>query len=164
MHLNKGFGKLVENGAMEYAPKAVKLGGYIQLHPTAEEYAVLGYLPVVDAPPSVPPQEGYHYEARGWEERDAAVRRVYAEVADPPAPPRTFSKMKCVTALMEAELWGAVKSYIESMGLYDLYLAAQDFREDNEYFIRGKAALMEALSLTDEQVEAILAASVAEGV
>ena len=42
------------------------------------------------------------------------------------------------------------------MGLYDLYLAAQDFREDNEYFVRGKTALIEALSLTEEQVEAIL--------
>lgn len=70
--------------------------------------------------------------------------------------PRTFSKLKIVAALMEAGVWPQVKAFIEQQGLYDLYLAAQDFSEDNAYFIQGKAALQQSLGWTDEQVEAIL--------
>ena len=74
--------------------------------------------------------------------------------------PRTFSKYKLVAALMQAQVWPQVKEWIESVpGAYDLYLAAQDFREDNEYFENGKAALQTALGWTDEQVEQILAAA-----
>ena len=128
----------------------------VKIRPTEKDYRQMGYLPVVDKPPREIPAEGYHWEPKDWEIANDTVCRFYVAVANPPAPPRTFSKLKCVAALMEAELWGAVKSYIESMGLYDLYLAAQDFREDNEYFVRGKAQLQQALSLTDEQIEAIL--------
>lgn len=128
----------------------------VKIRPTEKDYRQMGFKSVSEAAPSEPAPVGYHYEARGYAEDESRIWRIYETVANPPAPPRTFSKLKCVAALMEAELWGAVKSYIESMGLYDLYLAAQDFREDNEYFVRGKAALMEALSLTEEQVEAIL--------
>lgn len=76
--------------------------------------------------------------------------------------PRTFSKIKCVAALMKAGVWQQVKTYIEQAGLYDLYLAANDFREDNEYFIKGKAVLQPLLGWTAEQVEALLSQCVAE--
>jgi len=56
-------------------------------------------------------------------------------------------------------VWDAVKQLLIERGLYDLFLAAQDFREDNEYFEQGKAALQTALGWTDEQVEDILAAA-----
>lgn len=77
---------------------------------------------------------------------------------------RRFSKLKVVAALMEAGVWREVKDYIEGAGLYDLYLAAQDFREDNPYFVRGKAQLMTSLGWTEEQAEAILAQCVTGGV
>lgn len=76
--------------------------------------------------------------------------------------PRVFSKLKVVAALTDAGVWPQVKAWIEANGLYDLYLAAQEFAEDNDYFISGRAALSAALGWTDEQVEAILAASVKE--
>ena len=78
--------------------------------------------------------------------------------------PRVFSKLKVVAALMEAGVWAQVKAWIESNGLYDLYLAAQNFAEDNEYFAQGRTALQTALGWTDEQVEAVLAASVQGGI
>lgn len=133
-----------------------------KMWPTAEDYAKMGWLRVVDKPPSEEPQEGFHWEAKGWVNLDGAIRRVYEQVANPPAPPRVFSKMKCVAALMEAGVWHEVKNYIEGAGLYDLYLAAQDFREDNPYFVSGKAQLMASLGWTEEQAEAILSQCVIE--
>ena len=162
---NRNFGRLnAETGEIEYAPTSLTIGGRLVMNPQAAHYAQAGYLPVENAAPSEPAPDGYHYEARGYDEDESRIWRVYETVANPPAPPRTFSKLKCVAALMEAGLWGTVKGYIEQAGLYDLYLAAQDFREDNEYFVRGEAALMESLSLTDNQVEAILQKCVSEGV
>ena len=70
--------------------------------------------------------------------------------------PRRFSKLKVVAALMQAGVWPQVKQWIEANGLYDLYLAAQDFAEDNEYFTQGKAQLQAALGWTDAQVETLL--------
>ena len=76
---------------------------------------------------------------------------------------RTFSKLRIVAALTRAGVWANVKQYIEQAGLYDLYLAAQDLREDNEYFAQGRTQLQTALGWTDEQVEAVLAQAVAGG-
>ena len=131
-----------------------------KIRPSVADYLQMGYLPVFDRLPSAPPREGWHYEPRGWEEADGAIRRVYAEVQDSPPPPRTFSKLKIVNALIASDIWQQVKAFLEQAGLYDQFLAAQDFAEDNQYFGQGKAALQNLLSWTDEQVEDMLAASV----
>ena len=153
--MNRKFGKL-EAGEITYAPSTLVINGHTVWNPHAEHYAQMGYLPVLDEYPSEPAPEGYHYEAKGWAEQDGTIRRVYETVANPPPAPRVFSKMKCVAALMEAGVWAEVKAWIEAAGLYDLYLAAQDFREDNEYFVRGREQLQAVLGWSDEQVEAIL--------
>lgn len=70
--------------------------------------------------------------------------------------PRRFSKMLIVAALTREGAWPQVKAWIEAQGLTDLYLAAQDFAEDNAYFTQGKAAIQAALGWTDAQVEALL--------
>lgn len=72
---------------------------------------------------------------------------------------RTFSKYRLVSALTQAGVWDSVKQLLIERGLYDLFLAAQDFRDDNEYFATGKAALQTELGWTDAQVEQILAAA-----
>ena len=124
--------------------------------------ASLGFLPLEVAPyPEEEPREGYHYAAR-YAEGEGVVLQSWAEVENAKPRPREFSKLKCVAALMEAGVWSNVKSYIEGAGLYDLYLAAQDFKEDNPYFVSGKAQLQTALGWTDEQVEAILSQCVSE--
>ena len=69
---------------------------------------------------------------------------------------RVFSKLKTVETLMKEGLWPQVKSYIEQSGLYDIYLAAQNFREDNDFFKEGLSTLQEQLGLSDEKVEEIL--------
>ena len=111
------------------------------------------------------PQEGKVVVYGGYAlgESDHLWHKQWVLVDVPPPPPRTFSKLRIVAALTNAGIWSQVKAYIEREGLYDLYLAAQDFREDNEYFTQGKAKLQTALGWTDEQVEEVLARSVKEG-
>lgn len=129
-----------------------------EVFPSVEDKARMGYLPLKDERPTDAP-EGKHYEQTDKIEPNGenGYRWVYALVDNPPPAPRVFSKLKCVAALMEAGVWQEVKGYIEGAGLYDLYLAAQDFREDNPYFVSGKAQLMASLGWTEEQAEALLA-------
>lgn len=154
--MNRKFAKPREDMTPEFAPDALVLDGRTILAPKATHYAKAGYLPLSsDAP--VDPPEGKHYERTDKiEANDDGYRWVYALVDNPPPAPRVFSKLKCVAALTEAGVWQEVKNYIEGAGLYDLYLAAQDFREDNPYFVSGKAQLMTSLGWTEEQAEALL--------
>ena len=156
--MNRNFAKPKADNTPEYAPDALVIDGRTILAPKAVHYATAGYLPLSPDAPVDPPQ-GKHYERTDKIEPngDDGYRWVYALVDNPPPAPRVFSKLKCVAALMEAGVWQEVKNYIESAGLYDLYLAAQDFREDNQYFVSGKAQLMASLGWTEEQAEALLA-------
>lgn len=158
--MNRKFAKPKADNTPEFAPDALVLDGRTILAPKEVHYRAAGYLPLSsDAP--VDPPEGKHYERTGFIEAVEPVgggyRWTYRLVDNPPPAPRVFSKLKCVAALMEAGVWHEVKNYIEGAGLYDLYLAAQEFREDNEYFVSGKAQLMASLGWTEEQAEAILA-------
>jgi hypothetical protein len=57
---------------------------------------------------------------------------------------------------MKLEKWIPVRDYLVQSGLYDLYLAAQDFKEDDEFFVKGLAELKAQFNMSDEEVEAIL--------
>ena len=157
----------LENGIMKPAPRAFMLNGAMVTNPKAEHFAALNaerakqglppYLPVVDERPAT---DASHYAvATGWTRDGETWRRVYEVREVPPPPPRTFSKLRIVAALTQAGIWDSVKQLLIERGLYDLFLAAQDFREDNEYFENGKAALQTALGWTDAQVEQVLAAA-----
>ena len=160
------YGTLIDN-TLHPAPRAFMLNGAMVTNPKAEHFAALNeerakqglppYLPVVDEPPTT---DAAHYAvATGWTRDGETWRRVYDIRELPPPPPRTFSKLRIVAALTTAGVWDAVKQLLIERSLYDLFLAAQDFREDNEYFAQGKAALQTALGWTDEHVEAVLAAA-----
>lgn len=60
MKRNDSFGKLVQGG-LESAPEAFVKDGVMYLHPTAEDYALAGYLPVSRERPSEPAPEGKHW-------------------------------------------------------------------------------------------------------
>lgn len=165
------YGTLIDN-ILHPAPRAFALHGTMVTNPKAVHFAALNeerathglppYLPVVDEPPTC--EDGYYAVATGWESYGGAINRVYEVRVLPPPPPRTFSKYKLVGALMQAEVWPQVKEWIESVpGAYDLYLAAEDISEDEPLLAQGIAAVKELLGWTDEQVEAVLAASVKEG-
>lgn len=163
--MNRNFTKPREDMTPEFAPDVLEINGRKVYNPKAVHCKIAGYLPLsYDWP--VDPPEGKHYERTGKIEPngDDGYRWTYRLVDNPPPAPRVFSKLKCVAALMEAGVWHEVKNYIEGAGLYDLYLAAQDFREDNPYFISGKAQLMTSLGWTEEQAEALLSQCVIGGV
>ena len=147
-----------EDGQPVYAPFGViTVNGRKVYNPTDKHYALAKFKPVVSDPPSVPPAEGWHYEPRGWEDTDGAIRRVYVEVQDPPPPPRVFVTADLVEALMAEGIWTDVRSWIETQGLLDLVLATKEFDETNANFAAGRAALQSALGWTDEEVEELLA-------
>lgn len=163
------YGTIIDN-ILHPAPRAFMLHGAMVTNPKAEHFAALNeerakqglppYLPVVDEPPDWEPKDGYHWERRGWVVIDGEIVRQYDEVQDVPPPPRTFSKYKLVGALMQAQVWPQVKEWLLSQdGAYDLYLAAEDISEDEPLLAQGIAALKQTLGWTDEQVEAVLAAS-----
>lgn len=121
----------------------------------------LGFLPF-DETPAPEPREGYHEEAR-YAVADGRIVQSWVEVANPPPPPRVFSKRKLYRALSAAEVWTGAKAYMEQAGVWEDWEYATTLDEDDPLLVAAVNALKTQLGLTDEQVEAILAASVAEG-
>ena len=154
--MNRNYGKLVA-GEVEYAPaKITKDDGTVISNPSAETYLAAGWKHIMDEPPAAEP--GHTVEVSGWDETADSIVRIYKQVPDetPGAKARVFSKLKLVAALKEADKWVLVKTWIEERGLWDYYLAAQNFREDNEMFSNAVAAIKEYARMSDEDVEAIL--------
>jgi len=154
--MNRNYGKLLGR-EVEYAPaKITKDDGTVVSNPSAETYLAEGWKRVVDEPPAA--DAGCTVEVSGWDETPDSIVRVYKQVpaAAPATKPRVFSKLKLVAALKEADKWVLVKTWIEERGLWDYYLAAQNFREDNEMFSDALAAIKSYARLSDEDAEAIL--------
>ena len=120
----------------------------------------LGFFPLI-VPVQPEPREGYHYEPR-YENAGDRIVQSWVEVADPPAPPRVFSKRKLYRALAAAEVWAGAKAYMEQAGVWEDWEYATTLDEDDPLLVAAVGALKTQLGLADEQVEAILAASVAE--
>lgn len=148
----------LENNTLRKVGNVIRTAkGYVT-NPTAEDYASIGaysrdeasfVLPTVD--------KGYRAVFDGYELKDGKwwVRKWRIEELPPP-PPRVFSKFKVVRLLTEMGIWLKVRDYIVVKGLYDLFLAAQDFKEDDEFFIEGLTSLKGELGLADEEIEKIL--------
>ena len=159
--MNRKFGKLVD-GKLVYAPSMVAHDGRSYINPKGPDYLKADdgpWYPIEPLPPPVEPApEGYHYINNAWvfNEELKQYESNYILVENPPPEPRVFSKMRIVTALMNAGIWAQVKQWLEASGYYDLYLAAQDFREDDPYFKEGFAALKAQLGIRDSDAEYIL--------
>ena len=154
--MNRNYGKLVA-GEVEFAPaKITKDDGTVVMSPSAETYLDAGWKRIVDDPPEA--EAGCTVEVSGWNETADSIVRVYKQVPSgmPETKARVFSKLKLVAALKEADKWVLVKTWIEERGLWDYYLAAQNFREDNAMFSDALAAIKAYARMSDEDVEAIL--------
>ena len=154
--MNRNYGRLV-GGEVEYAPaKITKDDGTVVMSPSAETYLAAGWKRIVDELPAAEP--GHTVEVSGWDETADSIVRIYKQVPDEPTPgkARVFSKLKLVAALKEADKWVLVKTWIEERSLWDYYLAAQNFREDNEMFSEALDAIKEYARMSDEDAEAIL--------
>ena len=162
--LNRNYGKLCEGGKIIYAPSEVKIGNTYYPAPTAEQYAAFGYLPVRDMPPA--PREGYYAVPTDYEVRGGEIVRVYEERAiEPPTPPPTrYSKLRLIVAAKKRGKWDAIKSFIETGGYWDEWLVCQYLADDYEGFADIKARAANALGMTAEEVDAMLAEAIDEEV
>ena len=164
--INRNFGRLDEQGALTYAPRSLTIDGREVWNPRAETYAQAGYLPVVDAAPSEPPREGYHYAPDGWEARDGAIRRVWREEANPPPPPRRWTRLSIKTALATAGMLDAARQFLSASEIATGYTAWEALT-DCDYIQEGFGgadawnALLDgaavALGKTREEIDAFLA-------
>ena len=153
--MNTNYGKLV-GAEVEYAPDKITKDGEVISNPSAETYLAAGWKHIVDNPPAA--EDGCTVQPSGWDEGETEITRIYKQVPDEPTPAkaRVFSKLKLVAALKEADKWVLVKTWIEERGLWDYYLAAQNFREDNEMFADALAAIKTYARIADDEAEAIL--------
>ena len=163
-NINRNFGKLT-GGELTYAPTALIIDGRTILNPNAESYAAAGYLPVDTSEPSEPPREGYHWTPDGWEERDGAIRRVWREEANPPPPPRRWTRLSIKTALAQAGMLDAARQFLSASEIATGYTAWEaltdcDYIEEGFGGAEAWSALLDgaavALGKTREDIDAFL--------
>ena len=85
-----------------------------------------------------------------------------AKAAIGAAMPTIYSKYKAYLVLRGAGVWPQVKAWLEANDLWDAFMIANDFRDDDPYFKQGVAELKSVVGWTDEQVEALLAQCLAD--
>jgi len=157
--MNLHYAKLV-NGQLTYAPSSiVTSSGDLILNPKRLSYLQAGYKTVIDEPPVAP--RGQAAALTRYEETSDTITAIYKLVPCAVAP-RTFSKLKLVFALEVQNLWPAIRDWLVEQDYYDLFLAAQDFREDHPSFTEVLNATKTRFNFTDEQTAALLDASVAD--
>ena len=170
--MNRNFAKPREDMTPEYAPDVLEINGRKVYNPQAVHYRIAGYLPVVTEMPETPPAEGWHYEPRGWEVAEGKVRRVYAEVQDPPPPPRRTSRLSIKTALAQAEMLDAARQFLSATEIATGYTAWEaltdcDYIEEGYPDAEKWDALLDgaavALGKTREEIDAFLAQIPTEG-
>lgn len=147
----------LENNTLRKVGNVIRTTKGWVTNPSVEDCAAVGAYPRSEesfAPPAV--DEGSRAVADGYDLKDGKWARKWRIEELPPPPPRTFSKFKVVRLLTEMGTWLKVRDYIVAKGLYDLFLAAQDFKEDDQFFVEGLTALKGELGLADEQIEEIL--------
>ena len=170
-NINRNFGKLT-GGELTYAPRSLVIDGREIWNPRAETYAQAGYLPVVEASPSEPPREGYHYTPDGWDERDGSIRRVWREEANPPPSPRRWTRLSIKTALAQAGMLDAARQFLSATEIATGYTAWEaltdcDYIEEGYPDAEKWNALLDgaavALGKTREEIDAFLDAIPTEG-
>ena len=57
---------------------------------------------------------------------------------------------------MSRNLWSAVRDWLDASGYYDIFVAAQDFREDHPQFAAALTTAKSRFGLSDADVSAIL--------
>lgn len=163
--MNRNFGKVKSDNSLEFAPDAVRVNGRTIIWPDKPElYAAAEDGPWFpnkpDTPPTEPPSEGYHWEAQGWAVEGGRNVRQYAEVADPPPPPRVFRRSWLAQWIRAAGRWGAFAAFLADPASADIAFLWQyctEFDEDAPQWPTALAAIKTALDLTDAEAEAMLA-------
>ena len=155
--MNPSYGKLV-NGAIIHAPTSLNTPSGVIMNPKRLSYLQAGWKFLDLQPPVDPPPEGKEYRISGYTETPTDIRPTF-KLVPVVSPPRTFSKLRLINALMSRNLWPAVRDWLDATGYYDLFVAAQDFREDHPQFAAALTAARTRFSLPESEIAAILGES-----
>jgi len=170
--IRQDYGRVSLSNTVEFAPAVLNLGHVVDgkaypfpvraLHPTREQYAALGWLPVVTNPPPVFVR-GYEAVSTGhWYATNGVIRLEYVMRA---LPPRNLqlSKMKLKKAFKSLRVWDQVWEFIsaDEEVLADwndsVVLDEQDVMVQSAF-----RSLQDYGVLTADQVEAVITNSVTE--
>lgn len=144
-----------------------------EVFPTAEDKALMGYLPLSPDRPVDPAPDGQHWERTENIERNGdGYRWVYALVDDPPAPPRRWTRLDILTALGGRNMLDAAKSFLSTFEVKPkltgwLALLSCDYIEEGYGGAEAWDALLDgaasALGKSREEIDAFLDAIPTEG-
>ena len=127
-----------------YASSSLNTPSGLIMNPKRLSYLQAGWK-FLDLQPFVdPPPEGSEYRITNYTETATDIQAVF-KLVPVVSPPRTFSKLRLVTALTERGLWAAIRDWLDETGYYDLFATART-----------------RFSLTPDQIATILTASVAD--
>ena len=156
--MNKNYARLT-GGKLQYAPSTLITPQGIIMNPKRLSYLQAGWkLLDLQTPAEAP--EGKEYVISGYTETATDIRAIYKLIPLNP-PPRTYSKLRLVTALTKRGIWAAFRDWLTETDLYDLFLAAQSFRSDHPQFTAALTAAQTRFHLSAEETAAILAESAA---
>lgn len=125
---NNDWGK-IENSQLVLFEGMIKDGNKYIIIPTEADFRKFGWFPIKDEPPPVAPS-GYHCEPRGPAQNgDSIVRMTWKIVADPPAPPRRWSRFAIKGAIADAHLLPQVKAFLSAFELKPDYSALEAFTD-----------------------------------
>jgi hypothetical protein len=158
--MNRNFAKL-NGGAIEYGPDSLTIEGRKVYNPKAVHYRIAGYLPIDTSAPTDPAPDGYHYEPRGWEVFDdgrspvpRCIRRVWEVVANPPPPPRRWSRLSIKTALATAGMLDAARQFLSATEIATGYTAWEALT-DCDYIEEGYGGAEKWNALLDGAANAL---------
>ena len=150
---NRTYAKLLENNQLEYAPKIFKENGLV-IVPKADDDSFFferGYYKVIDNKPAFDLATQY-IEILKWniDETFHILTSVYVvrekeNVNIQSNHVKRYSKLKITLFCIEMGIWESVKSYLEKIGYYDLFVMATFFLESDEYFNKGLQMYVEAM-------------------
>ena len=161
------YAKLLSETSIDRSPprSAVIDGAFVCGTLPRDYLATLGYYPLRETPAPAP-AEGCHVEPR-YALDGGEIVQSWAQVENPPPPPRTFSKIKLKGAIAEAGLLDEFKAMLETIEVKPGYTAAEAFAdavtldEDHPDFKDAVALAQRELGIPQELIDRILAASVA---
>jgi hypothetical protein len=143
-----------------------------EVFPSAEDKALMGYLPLSpDAP--IDPPEGKHYERTDKVERYGdGYKWVYVLVPDPPPPPRRWTRLSIKTALAQAGMLDDAKAFLSSIEVATGYTAWEaltdcDYIEEGYGGAEAWDAILDgaatALGKTRDEIDSFLDSIPTEG-
>ena len=156
------FVKLV-NGELEFAEHICEINGEKVIFPTADQYKIIGFKPLIDVN-NLPPKDGFTVHFMGYEEKEDSVNAIYDYVKNPPrnlelSKRILMNHLKDIKLENNTTMWDVVKQWMIDNDKWDDWLMATTLMEQDP-MMQEAIAVLPSLGLTPEQIETILTNSI----